>query len=301
MKLTGIAPDGRLWIFTAAVLWSLSGIWAKSLPDDAMTIAVWRSLFAGLVLLPLAWPRRPARLAPRHGLVAIAFASMIGLYIGSIKTTTAANAIFLQCSATAWVVPFGWLFLGERVDKRTLLGVGLAIAGICWIVAPEALSSVATGHRLGIVLGLASGIAYACVVIGLRAGRAEDSIWLSCWNNLAGAIVLAAVLSAAGLDIRPTRGSVLSLAAFGTLQMALPYTFFARGLRTVPPPLATLVALAEPILNPIWVWIGHGERPHRETVIGGGLMLLGVLVANVRLRRDLECEPANAGDGLDPA
>lgn len=300
MGSRGIASDGRFWILLAAVLWSLSGIWTKSLPDDAMTIAVWRSMFAGLVLLPIAWRRKPTRLSPRHGLVAIAFASMIGLYIGAIKNTTAANAIFLQCSATAWVVPFGWLFLGERVGKRTLLGVALAIIGICWIVAPEVLGSVATGHRLGIVLGLTSGIAYACVVIGLRAGRAEDSIWLSCWNNLAGAVILGVVLSIAGFDIRPTRGSILSLAAFGALQMALPYAFFARGLQTVPPPQATLVALAEPILNPIWVWIGHGESPHRETVIGGGLMLLGVLVANLRFGRGSNPENPDTGDSPNP-
>lgn len=288
MGSRSIASDGRLWILLAAVLWSLSGIWTKSLPDDAMTIAVWRSIFAGLVLLPMVRTRRPARLTPRHFVVAVAFASMIGLYIGAIKNTTAANAIFLQCSATAWVVPFGWLFLGERADRRTLVGVGLAIVGIFWIVAPEVLGSAVTGHRLGIILGLTSGIAYACVVIGLRASRNDDSIWLSCWNNLAGAILLGLVLTLAGVDVRPTRSSILSLAAFGTLQMALPYAFFARGLRTVSPPQATLVALAEPILNPIWVWIGHGESPHRETVIGGGLMLLGVLVANMRTGKRAE-------------
>lgn len=282
MGSRGIGGDGRIWVLVAAILWSLSGIWAKSLPDDAMTIAVWRSFFAGIVFLPFTRGRWPKRLTLRHFVVSAAFASMIGLYIGAIKNTTAANAIFLQCSATAWVVPMGWLFLGERIDKKTLIGVMLAIVGILWIVAPEIMGAADPGHRLGIILGLMSGIAYAGVVIGLRASRAEDSIWLSCWNNLAGAVILAVVLSVAGFDVRPSRASVLSLAAFGTLQMALPYAFFARGLQSVSPAQATLVALAEPILNPIWVWIGHGESPHRETVIGGGLMLLGVLVANLR-------------------
>jgi drug/metabolite transporter (DMT)-like permease len=289
--------DGRPWILLAAVLWSLSGIWTKSLPDDGMTIAVWRSFFAGAVLAPMAKGRGPGRIGARYFVIALAFASMIGLYIGAIKNTTAANAIFLQCSATAWVVPMGWLLLNEKPDGRTLVGVALALLGIVWIVSPELLGNGGTGHGLGMILGLASGVAYASVVIGLRACREDNSLWLSCWNNLAGAVLLAMVLTLAGFDVMPHRSSVLSLAVFGTLQMALPYAFFARGLQSTAPAQATLIALAEPILNPIWVWIGNGERPHQATVIGGGLMLVGVLVANARFGRKIPERTAEVRSG----
>lgn len=276
-----VRPDGRVWVLLAAVLWSLSGVWTKLLPDDGTTIAIWRSFFAGLALVPFARGRGPKKIQPRYFWIALAFAAMIGLYIVAIKTTTAANAIFLQCSATAWVVPIGWLWLGEKPDRRTLTGVLLAVLGICWIVLPEVVGG-GSGHGLGMVLGLASGVAYALVVVGLRSCRQDNSLWLSSWNNLAGSLMLAALVAISGISIWPYRESLIGLAIFGVLQMALPYTFFARGLRTTTPANATLVALVEPILNPVWVWMLHGEHPHQATIIGGLIMLSGVFVANVR-------------------
>ena len=50
-------------------------------------------------------------------------------------------------------------------------------------------------------LGLASGVAYAGVVVGLRRLRDLDPLWLSGFNNLAGALALAAWLVAMGAGL----------------------------------------------------------------------------------------------------
>ena len=278
--------DGRLWVLLAAVLWSLAGVWAKALPDSGTTIAIWRGLFAGLALAPFAIGQGPRPIRPRYFWIAFAFAAMTGLYIAAIKATTAANAIFLQCSATAWVVPIGWFFLNEKPDRRTLAGVALAMIGIGWILLPEITGLGSDpGHRFGMILGLASGVAYASVVVGLRSCRGDNALWLSSWNNAIGSLMLAGVIALSGTSVLPYRSSLIGLAIFGILQMSLPYIFFARGLRTTTPAQATLVALVEPILNPVWVWLLHGERPHNATVVGGLLMIIGVVVANVQFTR----------------
>jgi drug/metabolite transporter (DMT)-like permease len=58
--------------------------------------------------------------------------------------------------------------------------------------------------------------------------------------------------------------------------MALPYVLFARGLRDISTAEAGLIALIEPILNPVWVVLVVGERPAAATLAGGALLLLGV-------------------------
>ena len=68
MTKTSIAR-GRLLVASAAVLWSLGGVVTKGLaPLDGVTIAFYRSLFAGLGLLPFVprakWTFRPAKV---HG------------------------------------------------------------------------------------------------------------------------------------------------------------------------------------------------------------------------------------------
>lgn len=273
---------GRRRVLVAAVLWSVSGVVAKGLDLPPSAIAFYRGLFAGLALLPFV-PAGGVKLRPGLGLLIVLFGAMTGLYLAAIKATTAANAIFLQCTSTFWTVPLSFLVLGERPDRRSLAGIGLAMVGVAAIVlygyaGPE--------ERPGIVLGLASGVCYAAVAVGLRAFRGLDPTWLSAANNLGGAAVLGAwTLATAGPIAVPTAGQGAVLVAFGVFQMAIPYALFARGLRSVPAPEAGLIGLLEPVLNPIWVVLFIGERPQVATIVGGLFLLGGVAVRYVPVSR----------------
>ncbi len=283
---------GRRCVLAAALLWSLSGAITKSLDLGPPTIAFYRSLFAGLAL----WPFVPrGRRVVRQGMVplGLVFGAMIGLYIGAIKATTAANAIFLQCTSTLWLVPASLLFLGERPDRRSLLGIGLAGVGMVAIVFHGGDGRPDEGR--GIALALASGLAYASVVILLRILREVDPIWLSVVGNLGGALVLGAWMLATGGSFRiPGTGSLLVLVGFGIVQMAIPYALFARGLRAIGAPEAGLIGLLEPVLNPIWVVLVVGERPATPTLIGGLFLLAGIACryAPSPSPREIEGQPA---------
>src|SRR5262249_62265874 len=75
------------------------------------------------------WAWRPALLP-----LGAAFGALVGFFLGAVKTTTAANAIFLQCTAIFWVVPLSAIFLGERPDRRVRVSIALAVLGIVLIV-----------------------------------------------------------------------------------------------------------------------------------------------------------------------
>lgn len=270
------AATGRRDILVAATLWSLGGVVTKWLPLDSGSIAFYRSLFAGLALLAVV---RPDRWAFRPAMVplALVFGAMIGSYLAAVKATTAANAIFLQCTATFWVVPLGLLLLKERPDRRSLLGIALATLGVVAIVGLG--RDGRPGEARGIALGLASGVAYALVMIGMRGLRGLDPRWLSAANNLGGAVALGLWIAATGGTIAvPTAGQATILVAFSLVQMAIPYALFARGLKSVGAAEASLLSLIEPVLSPIWVLMVVGEAPSPWTVLGGAFLLGGVAV-----------------------
>jgi drug/metabolite transporter (DMT)-like permease len=44
-------------------------------------------------------------------------------------------------------------------------------------------------------------------------------------------------------------------------------------LRVIPALEASLILLIEPVLNPVWSWVFHGERPTAWALLGGMLIL----------------------------
>lgn len=286
------AGRGRWFVLAAAVLWSVSGAITKSIDLDGQTIAFYRGLFAGLVLVPFV-PRGKRVFRPAMIPLGLVFGAMTGFYLASMKATTAANAICLQYTATFWVVPLAYLFLGERPDRRSAAGIAFALVGIAVIVRYG--HSGRDDEWKGILLGLASGVAYAGVAIGMRGLRELNPIWLSAVNNLSGSLALLAWMTVThGLPVVPTAPQALALVAFGTVQMAIPYALFARGLREVNAAEAGLISLAEPILNPLWVFLVAHERPSPPTLLGGAFLLAGIALRYLPSRA-VEPEPAPSG------
>jgi drug/metabolite transporter (DMT)-like permease len=66
------------------------------------------------------------------------------------------------------------------------------------------------------------------------------------------------------------------LTALGVLQLGLGYVAYAKGLQRIPAMEASLLALLEPILNPVWVLLALGEKPGFWPCIGGGIVLAAV-------------------------
>jgi drug/metabolite transporter, DME family len=317
--MTPVPPDaptltqGRVCVVLAALLWSTSGAFTKLLtkptglgldapavePLDVgpfrlpVQIAFYRVLFAGLVLLPTL---RRADLSFRGGMVAMAvsFATMNALFISAQALGPAANAILLQYTAPMWMYLASVWWLGEPADRRSSVTLALGLTGVAVIVAGGW-----GGEQLPVIaLALGSGVAYAGVLIGLRALRAASSRWLTVWNHLWGALVLLPLVW--GLAA-PTAAQGVVLFFFGALQMALPYWLVARGLRVVSPQEAGTITLLEPLLNPVWAYLVWPEEAPPLLTYVGGAFILGALAWRYWPRRPApQAPPATSPAGLEP-
>ena len=59
----------------------------------------------------------------------------------------------------------------------------------------------------------------------------------------------------------------------GTVQLGLPYVFYAAAIKHVTALEATLIPLLEPVLNPLWVMLALGERPGPWAIVGALLVV----------------------------
>ena len=95
---------------------------------------------------------------------------------------------------------------------------------------------------------------------------------------------LAAAMSAL-LAIGPSSPSSASagdlqlLAVFGAVQLGGGLLLFTAGARLIPVAEASLIAVLESVLGPVWVWLALGETPSPASLAGGAI-ILGALVAH---------------------
>jgi drug/metabolite transporter (DMT)-like permease len=217
-------------------------------------------------------------------------------YLSAMSLTTAANAIWLQNTAPWWVFGISTLLLREPVDRRdwitlipSALGVGLIL-----------LHEIGGEARMGVVCGLASAVSYSGVIMFLRNLRQEDTAWLVSFNHLFTAAVIAPYIVVAGLW--PSGRQWPLLICFGLVQMAVPYTLFGRGLRSISSQEAVAIALLEPIFTPIWAFFVRGEKPAWWTMAGAALIVAGLLLRYVRFgnqSRKLDTEVAFEAQAAD--
>lgn len=259
---------GAAWIVLAAVLWSSGGLVIKWAPLPGLAVAGGRALVTALFYLAVLRPT----LRRASWATAVCYAGMILTFVTATKQTTAASAIFLQYTGTAWVLVAGPRWLGEplkRVDLAAALAAMAAMA-VCLLDGGEG------SHWQGNVLGAISGVFFAGTVLTMRRdarpGSPYDAQASTTLGNLLAA-VLALPFSTDDLGAMVQPAAAAALLYLGIAQMGIAYLAFLRGLRVVPAATASLLALAEPALSPLWVLFGTGERPGPWTLAGGALVL----------------------------
>ena len=267
---------GALLVAMGALLWSTSGLFIKVLALGPLQICFGRSLVAALTIAAVVKLRgghpfpRPDALALG---CAVAYSGVLILFVAATKLTTAANAIFLQFSAPIYLV-----FLEPWVTGRALRGRDLVAVGLCvGAMSLFFVGRLGAGTLLGNLLGVSSGLALALFSLTLKLQRERrpgaDPISAIILGNLLVA-ALSAPVALPGFSLTlPQAGILLYL---GIFQIGLAYLLFNAGMRHLSATAAVVTGTLEAVLNPVWVFLGVGERPS-TWALAGGLVILGTI------------------------
>ncbi|NOZ78954.1 MAG: DMT family transporter [Acidobacteria bacterium] len=264
-------------VIGAAVLFSTGGAAIKACSLSGWQVASFRSAVAfAAVLLMVPAARRGWSLKTLA--VALAYAATMILYVLANKMTTAANTIFLQDTAPLWVLALSPWLLRERIHRRDLAFMAMMATGmVLFFVGAQPRFHTAPNPVGGNVLAVTAGVSWALTIMGLRwlssrpGGGAEVSAAAVALGNL----VAFAVTVPLALPVVRIGGGDLAIVIFlGVIQIGLAYVFLTRGVRHVPALEASLLLLIEPVLNPVWAWLAHGEHPG-AWALAGGFVILG--------------------------
>jgi DME family drug/metabolite transporter len=274
-----------LYVLVAAVLWSTGGLFIKWTTLSGMALSFYRSLFA-MLIVAFVTRREGFRLNKITAIAAFLYAILIVLFVIATKMTTAANAIFLQYTAPVYLLIFEPLIYKEKFRSRDLITVIICVVGMTLFFVGKLRPEDVTGN----ILALASGVTFAAYFLLLRhpAARLVNRASSAIYGNLL-VVLLAAPWGLAAFPTL-TQHDAFSVVYLGVVQIGIAYVLFttamARGVRSLD---AGIVGYAEPVLNPVWVFLVLGERPSEWALIGGGIIIAAVIthmLLDARMKRN---------------
>ena len=282
---------GILAMAGTAFLWSIAGLFIRITDWNPIAIAGVRSLIASVVVL--SYLRHPKlHFSFPQVAAAIANAATMLLFVSANKTTTAANAILLQYLAPALTVFVGAVLLRERTRAEHFVALPIVMAGMVLIFVDE----LGSGQLLGNVLAIMSAIAFSLFFVFMRMqkdGSPLESILLSHWLTAGICVIISLFLPMPHM----TTKSLAAVAVLGIVQIGLSAILFSIAIKRVSAVQASLVAVIEPVFNPVWVFLAIGETPSTNTLVGGGAIVLAVTTASIiNARRREEAANRLAGD-----
>lgn len=270
---------GILAVFITAILWSSGGLFIKLISLNAMQLSFFRCLIAAIVFALIF--RKKLLVVNGFTFVNAAFyAIVLSTFVIATKTTTAANAIFLQSTAPIYVLIFEPIINKTKYDKLNIITIAVCFIGMIFFF----LGEISPGHLEGNLVALISGITFASFFLGMRKNGKEYQQSSIFYGNIFVALICIPFL----FDLKPLSFSDIWMVTFlGVFQIAIAYAFFSYGLKRILAVEASIISMFEPVLNPVWVMIGYGEVPSITASIGGAIIIIAIFTRTLLAGSDL--------------
>lgn len=252
------------------IMWSTGGIFIKLISWSPLLISGSRSLISAAVLgLYMIYTKTPVKLCRYSAGAAVGLAGCCTFFVIANKFTTAANAIVLQYTSPVFILIISAIFLKQKMHKKEILTVIITMLGIFLFF----IDQLSPGNIIGNLFGILSGVFMAMMFVMTGQGRDDDSVRMSgilfahCLSALIG--IPAGLMTTASIS----GNEILFIIILGVFQLGVPYVLYAIASRDCPPLACSLIAMLEPLFNPVWVAIFVGEIPGIFALTGGAMII----------------------------
>ncbi len=247
-----------------------------------------RFLLGSLSLVPFLLMRGPRESAPepssRRSVVwGLTLAGLVLFVAASLQQvgivyTTAGKAGFIT-GLYVVIVPLLGLLRRQRIGRAVWVGAAFAVGGLY-------LLSVTNGFGIGLgdglVLASAFGWAVHVHVIGWLAGRIRTLLVASIQFAVCGALSLVVALFAEDISLADLLRAGIPILYAGLLSTGVAYTLQVVGQRRVDPVRTGIILSLEGAFALLGGWLFLSELMTARMLAGCGLMLVGMIAAQVR-------------------
>jgi drug/metabolite transporter (DMT)-like permease len=224
--------------------------------------------------------RRPLTLRAWKAVVVVGLIQTGGFLLCSMWALSlggAGRTSVLVFTMPFWTLIFAWLILGERMRGLQWLAVLLAFGGLTLIVAPWGMQGTISSS----LAAVAAGAMWALGTVlskKMVAKNSVDLVGFAAWQMLVATIPLA--VAAWLVPSRPMQWTAEYTIYFvyaTVLGTVLGWFLWFYVLNHVTAGVATLNALAIPVIAVVAAWLQLGERPPGHELLG--MLLIGIALA----------------------
>ena len=260
---------GAMCLIAAGFFLSFGGLFIRLVEDaSTMQITSYRAVtfsLVALIYIIFKFKNKTPQAFKSIGSKGILIALIIGLsnifFVFGMSNTTVANAVFIMSTAPLWAALASYVFLKKIVGTKTIIAIFGSMMGIGIMFSQDLQSANNIGNI--IILGVP-----VCFAIQLTLIHSSPEIDFMPATFLSGIFVC--LLGIAFISDHSINTYDLFLILFmGAFQVGLGFVLITIGSRYIPPHRAALYILLEPVLAPIWAWLGVGEVPQTIALIGG--------------------------------
>ena len=260
-------------VFLGAVCWSLNSPLVKYLTLDGTFICGLRSVIAAIALAAFIRPKK-LNFNGWMLLYVISYAALCLSVIVSLTMTSAPVAIGMQYTATVWLFLVG-VMQTRRFDTRAFLPVLVIMIGVVFFM----MSGTDAKSNAGNLIALSEGIFFALMTASSKKAAGDNPLGLTALANVFTAIIVFAIFPAklSGIHAMTMRDWIVML-ILGVIQVGLGYGLYNMGVQGTTPQKASILALWEMILGPVWVAVFLKEYPSMLVLIGFAIVLIGMVL-----------------------
>jgi drug/metabolite transporter (DMT)-like permease len=268
--------------------------YAQSAGAPSLAIAALRLTMASLVLLPFALTRcrDEYRQLSMHDVgAAILSGAFLGghfaTWISSLAYTSVVSSVALVSLSPLFIALAGVLVLKEKLTRRLMLGMVIAIAGGILIgVADSAGASPGSNPALGNALAVAAALCMAPYMIVGRALRHKLSLlaYVTLVYGAAAVVLLLMCLVTGTSLIFTDPMAYVWIALLALLPQLVGHTSFNWSVRRLPAAYATIPVLGEPVGSTLLAITLLGETVKPLTLIGAAVAVAGIAIMSWRGR-----------------
>jgi len=273
-----------LLMVAVTLMWSTAGVVTRHLEHaQKFEVTFWRSFFTMLsllVILPLVRGvgvfGRMRQAGPLLWLSGLCWSAMFTFFMVAIMLTTVANVLVTLSLSPLLTALIARIFIGYRIPFRTWMAIVVAGGGIAYMYANQ----------------LGQGVSFAGTLVALCVPLFGAANWTVSQHahahgkniDMIPAVLIGAILSSLmtlplAWPFQASGHDLGLLFGLGLFQLAIPCSLAVVCTRVLKAPEVALLGLLEVIFGIVLAWLGAGETPTHEVIVGGTLVM-GALVVN---------------------